>query len=177
MTVARWYVVNVYAGFEKKTVSYIDEFAKKRGLTQFIEQMLVPSESVVEIRKGAKVNVEKQCFPGYILVKMVLNDDTWRLIKSMPKVGGFLGASGKPAPISEAEVSRIVKQVKESVIKPRSSFSYDVGESVRVVDGPFTSFSGVVEGVDQEKSRLKVSVMIFGRPTPVELEYAQVEKA
>lgn len=177
MTVARWYVVNVYAGFEKKTVSYIDEFAKKKGLGQFIEQMLVPSESVVEVRRGAKINVEKQCFPGYILVKMVLNDDTWRLIKSMPKVGGFLGASGKPAPISEAEVSRIVKQVKESVAKPRSSFSYDVGESVRVVDGPFTSFSGVVEDVDQEKGRLKVSVMIFGRPTPVELEFAQVEKA
>lgn len=173
---ARWYVVNVYAGFEKKVMQAIEEQAKKKGLSNFFEEMLVPSESVVEVRRGSKVNVEKQYFPGYLLVKMVLNDETWHLVRNIPRVSNFLGARGKPSPISEAEVKRILNQVQTSVEKPRQSFNFEVGESIRVMDGPFSTFQGVVEEVDSDKGRLKVSVMIFGRPTPVDLEFSQVER-
>jgi transcriptional antiterminator NusG len=173
---ARWYVVNVYSGFEKKVVQSIREQAEKKGLIDRFEELLVPSEEVVEIRRGAKVNTEKNYFPGYVLIKMELTDETWHLVRNVPRVSGFLGAKGKPSPISEAEVSRILRQVQDSIEKPRHTVSFEIGEQVRVCDGPFTSFSGLVEDVDGEKGRLKVSVMIFGRPTPVELEFAQVEK-
>jgi len=173
---AKWYVVNVYSGFEKKVVQTIREQAEKKGLTDCFEEILVPSEEVLEVRRGAKVNVEKNYFPGYVLVKMDLTDETWHFVKDIPRVSGFLGAKGKPCPISEAEVSRILKQVQDSIEKPRHSVLFEVGEQVRVSDGPFTSFSGLVEEIEVEKGRLKVSVMIFGRPTPVELEFSQVEK-
>jgi transcriptional antiterminator NusG len=177
MTAARWYVVNVYAGLEKKVVQAIEEQAAKKGLSNYFEEMLVPSESVVEIKKGQKVNVEKQYFPGYLLIKMILNDETWHLVRNIPRVSSFLGAKGKPSPISQAEVNRILNQVKTSIEKPRQSLHFEVGENIRVTDGPFSTFQGVVEEVDQEKGRLKVSVMIFGRPTPVELEFSQVERS
>lgn len=173
---ARWYVVNVYSGFEKKVVQSIREQAEKKGLADRFEELLVPSEEVVEIRRGAKVNTEKNYFPGYVLIKMELSDETWHLVRDIPRVSGFLGAKGKPSPISEAEVSRILRQVQDSIEKPRHTITFEIGEQVRVCDGPFTSFSGMVEDVDGEKGRLKVSVMIFGRPTPVELEFSQVEK-
>ena len=173
---ARWYVVNVYSGFEKKVVQSIREQAEKKGLSDRFEELLVPSEEVVEIRRGAKVNTEKNYFPGYVLIKMELSDETWHLVRDIPRVSGFLGAQGKPSPISEAEVGRILRQVQDSIEKPRHTITFEVGEQVRVCDGPFTSFSGMVEDVDVEKGRLKVSVMIFGRPTPVELEFSQVEK-
>ncbi len=175
--IAKWYVVNVASGFEKKVRSAILEQAERKGLADRFEDILVPSEEVVEIKRGTKVNLERQYFPGYVLVKMQLSDETWHLVTSIPRVSNFLGAKGKPTPISEAEVGRILKQVKDSVEKPRHSVQYEVGEQVRVNDGPFTSFTGLVEEVDGEKGRLKVSVMIFGRPTPVELEFGQVDKA
>lgn len=172
----RWYVVNVYSGFEKKVVQAIEEQAQKAGMSQFFGEMLVPSEEVVEMRRGNKVNVEKNYFPGYVLVKMTLTDETWHLVRNVPRVASFLGSKGKPIPISEAEVGRILNQVKESVEKPRHTYSFEIGEQIRVCDGPFSSFSGVVEEVENDKGRLKVSVMIFGRPTPVELEFNQVQK-
>lgn len=172
----RWYVVNVYSGFEKKVAQALREQAIKKGLQELFGDILVPSEEVIEIRRGAKVNVEKNYFPGYVIVKMDLTDETWHLVRSTPKVSGFLGARGKPSPISEGEVSRIMKQVQESIERPRHMVEFEVGEQVRVSEGPFASFNGIVEEVDNEKSRIKVSVMIFGRPTPVELEFNQVEK-
>lgn len=172
----RWYVVNVYSGFEKKVAQTLKEQAVKKGLSEYFGDILVPSEEVIEIRRGNKVNVEKNYFPGYVIVKMDLNDETWHLVRNTPKVSGFLGGRGKPSPISEAEVSRIMKQVQDSIERPRHMIEFEIGEQVRVSDGPFASFNGIVEEVDSEKSRLKVSVMIFGRPTPVELEFNQVEK-
>ncbi len=172
----RWYVVNVYSGFEKKVAQTLREQAEKKGLQDYFGDILVPSEEVVEIRRGAKVAVEKNYFPGYVLAKIDLNDESWHLVRNTPKVSGFLGAKGKPMPISEAEVNRIMKQVQDSAERPRHAIDFEIGEQIKVCDGPFSSFSGVVEEVDNEKARLKVSVMIFGRPTPVELEFNQVEK-
>jgi transcriptional antiterminator NusG len=169
--------MHVYSGFEKKAKLAILEKAEKLGLTDKFEDILVPTEEVVEIRRGAKVNAERKFFPGYVLIKMEMTDQTWHLVRDTPKVTGFLGGSGtRPVPISEAEAQRIMSQVKEGIERPRPSITFEIGEQVRVCDGPFNSFNGSVEEVDEERSRLKVAVSIFGRSTPVELEYAQVEK-
>lgn len=174
----RWYIVHTYSGFEKKVAQSIKEQAAQKGLTDKIEEVVVPTEEVVEVRRGKKVAAERKFFPGYVLVKMELSDPTWHLVKNVPKVTGFLGGGGKgkPQPISDAEAERIFQQVKEGVEHPRHTITFEVGESVKVIDGPFESFVGVVEGVDEEKERVKVSVSIFGRATPVELEFTQVEK-
>ena len=172
----RWYVVHVYSGFEKKIASAIKEQAEQKGLADHFDEVLVPAEEVVEVRRGQKVNSERKFFPGYVLVKMELTDDAWHLVKNTPKVTGFLGTKTRPSPITEAEAERIMKQTQEGVEHPRPSVIFQIGEQVRVADGPFTSFNGTVEEVDAEKGRVKVSVSIFGRSTPVELEYGQVEK-
>ena len=172
----RWYIVHAYSNFENKVAESIREQAKQRGLEELFEQILVPKEKVTEVRRGRKVDTERKFFPGYVLVKMQLTDEAFHLIKNTPKVTGFLGSDNKPQAISEGEAQRILHQVQEGVERPKASVSFEIGENVRVADGPFASFSGVVEEVDEERSRLKVEVSIFGRPTPVELEYGQVEK-
>jgi len=172
----RWYVVHVYSGSEKKVAEAILEQAEKKNLRDKILQVLVPTEEVVEIKKGEKVTSERNFFPGYLLIQMYLQDDSWHLVSNTPKVTGFLGSGGKPSSVSETEVKRILSQVEEQHEIARSALLFEIGEQVRVSDGPFTSFTGLVEDVDQEKERLKVSVSIFGRPTPVDLAYSQVEK-
>lgn len=179
--VARWYIVHTYSNFEKKVAEDIKRQVQQHGLDDVILEVLVPTEEVVEVRRGQKVNAERKFFPGYVLVKMAMTDDAYHLIKNTPKVTGFLTGGGravgqKPVPISEAEVSRVVAQVKEGVERPKPSITFEVGEQVRVTDGPFQTFTGVVEEVDEDRSRLKVAVSIFGRATPVELEFTQVEK-
>ena len=173
---ARWYVVNVYSGSEKKVAESIKEQAVLKGLEDRIIDVMVPTEEVVEMRKGTKVNSERKFFPSYVLVKMVMSDDVWHIIRNTPRVSGFLGSRNKPQPITEAEAQRIMKQMSEGVERPRTAVDFEVGEQIRVTDGPFASFIGFVEDVDTEKMRVKVSVSIFGRPTPVELEFSQVEK-
>jgi len=173
---ANWYVIHVYSGFEKKVAQSIEEQARQSGMTDQIQKVLVPMEEVVEVRRGTKVNSERKFFPGYVLVQMEMTDETWHLVKNTPKVTGFLGGRGRPTPITEAEAQRIMHQVEEGLDRPKMSVSFEIGDQVRVSDGPFTSFNGNVEEVDEERARLKVSVSIFGRATPVELEYSQVEK-
>jgi transcription termination/antitermination protein NusG len=178
MAEKRWYVVHVYSGFENKIAQQIREQAAQKGLGDAFDDILVPSEEVTSVVRGQKKNSERKFFPGYVLVKMAMSDEAWHLVKNTPKVTGFLGTRNKPSPITEAEAQRIVNQVQEGVDKPRRpAIIFEVGEQVRVADGPFTSFNGTVEEVDEERGRVKVSVSIFGRSTPVELEYGQVEKA
>ena len=174
--IKRWYIVHAYSNFERKVAEAIKDRAKQNGLSEKFEQVLVPMEEVVEVRRGKKVSSERKFFPGYVLVKMELSDRTYHLIKDTPKVTGFLGADNKPMPISEGEAMRILQQVQEGVERPKPTISFEVGEQVKVADGPFASFNGVVEEVDEERARLKVAVSIFGRATPVELEFGQVEK-
>ena len=173
---SRWYVVHAYSNFENKVADSIREQAKQRGLAELFEEILVPKEKVIEVRRGRKVDAERKFFPGYVLVKMDMTDDAYHLIKNTPKVTGFLGAENKPMPISETEAMRILHQVQEGVERPKASVSFEIGENVRVADGPFASFSGVIEEIDEARSRVKVAVSIFGRATPVELEFGQVEK-
>jgi transcriptional antiterminator NusG len=172
----KWYIVHAYSNFERKVADSIKEKAHAAGLDDAFEEILVPTEKVVEVRRGRKVDAERKFFPGYVLVKMAMSDEAYHLIKNTPKVTGFLGADKKPIAISDAEARRILQQVQEGVERPKPSISFEVGEQVRVSDGPFASFSGQIEEVDEVRARLKVAVSIFGRATPVELEYSQVEK-
>ena len=172
----RWYVLHVYSGFEQKVSDAIFEKAEKQGLDGHIEDIMIPTEEVVEVKRGQRVNTERKFFPGYVLIKMELNDEAWHLVKNTPKVTGFLGAGNKPSPMTEREAEQLIKQVKEGSDRPRPSVMYDIGEEIKVTDGPFASFNGVVEEIDEDKQKLKVSVSIFGRSTPVELDYTQVEK-
>lgn len=172
----RWYIVQAYSNFENKVAAAIMERVASAGLEDQFEEVVVPTEKVVEVRRGRKVDTERKFFPGYILAKVDLTDEAFHLIKNTPKVTGFLGSENKPMPIPEAEAMRILQQVQEGVDRPKPSISFEIGEQVRVSDGPLASFSGHIEEVDEERARLKVAVSIFGRPTPVELEYNQVEK-
>jgi transcriptional antiterminator NusG len=172
----RWYIVHAYTNFERKVADAIKERAKAAGLADLFEEVLVPTEEVVEIKRGRKIQVERKFLPGYVLVKMEMTDSAFLLIKNTPKVTGFLGAENKPMPISDEEAMRILHQVQEGVERPKPSITFEIGEQVKVADGPFASFSGHVEEVDEERARVKVAVSIFGRPTPVELEFGQVEK-
>jgi transcriptional antiterminator NusG len=171
-----WYIVQAYSGFEKKVVISIQDILKKNNLEENLEEILVPTHNVTEVKKGKRTKKEKKYFPGYVLVKVNLNKQIYHLIKNLQKVSGFLGSEDKPTPISDNEIKRILGQVSESAINQKSGISFEIGEKVKVCDGPFASFNGLVEEIDEEKSRLKVSVSIFGRPTPVDLEFNQVEK-
>ena len=173
----RWYIVHAYSNFEKKVAESLREQSQARGLGDKVEDILVPSEKVTEVRRGRKIDTERKLFPGYVLVKCELTDDIYHLIKNTPKVTGFLGADkSKPVPIPDAEADRILHQMQEGIERPRPAITFEIGEQVRVADGPFASFNGTVEEVDDGRSRLKVAVSIFGRATPVELEFGQVEK-
>jgi transcription termination/antitermination protein NusG len=172
----RWYIVTAYSNFEKRVAESIKEQADASGIADLFEEVLVPTEEVVEMRRGRRVTSERKFFPGYVMVRLDMTDEAYHLIKNTPKVTGFLGTDSKPIPISDEEANRILHQVQEGVERPRSTISFEIGEQVRVADGPFASFNGQVEEVDEEKERLKVAVSIFGRATPVELEFGQVEK-
>ncbi len=172
----KWYVIHVYSGSEKRVKETLEEQMKSKNMDQFFDEILVPTEEIYEIRRGAKVKTEKKFFPGYILIKMNMTDESWHFVKSQPKVTNFLGAKGRPVSLSSNEAKKLIEQITERVESPRSNVIFEIGEEVRVSDGPFQSFNGLVEEIDEDKSRLKVSVSIFGRSTPVDLEFTQVEK-
>ncbi len=173
----RWYIVHAHSGFEKKVANSIKEQAAKKGLEEYFEDVYVPVEKVTEVKKGKKIDSEKKFFPGYVMVKMEMNDEAWQVVKNTPRVAGFLGGGGnKPQPISNAEAENIFKQIEEGASATKSGKRFEYGETVKVIDGPFDSFTGVIEDVDEGKEKLKVAVSIFGRATPVELDYGQVEK-
>ena len=171
-----WYIIQTFSGFEKKVSETLKDIIKKKELSEKIEDVLVPIHEVTEVKRGKRVQRKKKYFPGYVLIKSEMDNDLYHLIKGIKKVSGFLGSKGIPAPVSDKEIEKILGQIKDGVAQPKSGIEYSVGEKVQVIDGPFASFSGLVEDIDEEKSRLKVSVSIFGRPTPVDLEYNQVEK-
>lgn len=171
-----WYIIHALSGHEQKVAQVIVEKAAQQGLSDKFEEVTVPVEEVLEMRRGKKVKAERKFFPGYILVKMDMNDRTWHLVKDTPKVTGFLGGGGKPLAMTKEEVDRIFQQVQDGIDKPKPAILFETGETVKVTDGPFESFTGTVEEIDEEKARIKLSVSIFGRATPVELEFAQVEK-
>lgn len=173
---AKWYIVQAYSNFEKRVKESLERDAQEKGLSHLFEEILVPTEQVVEVRKGRKVESERKFFPGYVLVKVDLTDEAYHLVKNTPKVSGFLGSANKPMPVSDAEVARIVGKIQEGVEAPRPMITFQIGETVKVIDGSFQSFNGSVESVDDENARLKVLINIFGRGTPVELDYTQVEK-
>ncbi|HHH47432.1 MAG TPA: transcription termination/antitermination protein NusG [Gammaproteobacteria bacterium] len=173
----RWYVIHAYSGFESHVKRSLEERVKRMGMEDYFGEILVPTEEVVEMREGQKRKSERKFFPGYVLVQMEMNDETWHLVKDVPKVLGFIGGTGdRPSPISDKEAEAILQRVQEGVEKPRPKVLFEAGEMVRIIDGPFNDFNGVVEEVDYDKSRMRVSVLIFGRSTPVELEFGQVEK-
>ena len=172
----RWYIVHAYSNFEKKVAESIRDQAKQRDLEDHFEQIMVPTEKVTEVRRGRKIDTERKFFPGYVLVRMEMSDDTWHLVKNTPKVTGFVGAGPKPTPLSREEVEQILTQVKTAAEKPKPKYTFDKGDQVRINEGPFTSFNGVVDEVNADKNTLKVMVTIFGRATPVELDFIQVEK-
>ncbi|MDR2765925.1 MAG: transcription termination/antitermination protein NusG [Holosporaceae bacterium] len=172
----KWYVINVYSGFEQKVLESIRDYARRNGLSSMFGEILIPTEEVMEIKKGEKIKSERKFFPGYLLVEMELTDETWHLVRSIPKVSSFLGARGSPMPISKAEVARIVKKAEDSVNNSQLFANYEVGDAVVVCDGPFASFHGVIDDVDADKERVKVAVSIFGRPTNVDLSFSQIEK-
>lgn len=172
---AKWYIVNTLSGSEHKVCKLIKEFAQKRGVGDKFDEIVVPVEHVTEVKKGKKVTSEKKIFPGYILIKMQLDDETWNLVKNIPKVSSFLGGSGKPLPVSEREVMQVLKQVEEGAIPKELEIGFEVGDTLKIMDGPFETFTGVVEEVDEIKKKVRVLVSIFGRNTPVELDFKQVE--
>ena len=171
-----WYIVQSHSSFENKVAQLIKEEAEKAKVTDKIEEIVVPTHDVTEVKRGKRVQRKRKYFPGYVLIKSEMDNDLYHMIKGIKKVSGFLGSKGIPVPVSDKEIEKILGQIKDGVAQPKSSIEYAVGEKVQVIDGPFASFSGLVEDIDEEKSRLKVSVSIFGRPTPVDLEYNQVEK-
>tara|TARA_Y100000768_G_C23822504_1_gene607282 strand:+ start:31 stop:561 length:531 start_codon:yes stop_codon:yes gene_type:complete len=172
-----WYIVQSHSSFENKVAQEIKEEATKANLSDKIEEIIVPTHDITEVKRGKRVQRKKKYFPGYVLLKSEMNNTIYHMIKSLKKVSGFLGTKGTPIPVSEKEIEKILGQIKDGVAQPKSGIEYNVGEKVQVIDGPFASFSGLVEDIDEDKLRLKVSVSIFGRPTPVDLEYSQVEKA
>ena len=171
-----WYIVQSHSSFENKVAQEIKEEATKANLSDKIEEIIVPTHDITEVKRGKRVQRKKKYFPGYVLLKSEMNNTIYHMIKNLKKVSGFLGTKGTPMPVSEKEIEKILGQIKDGVVQPKSGVEYNVGEKVQVIDGPFASFSGLVEDIDEDKSRLKVSVSIFGRPTPVDLEYNQVEK-
>jgi transcriptional antiterminator NusG len=171
-----WYIVQTFSGFEQKIAETLKDIIKKKQLSDKIEDVLVPMHEVTEVKRGKRVQRKKKYFPSYILVRMEMDKELYHMIKDIQKVTGFLGTTGNPTPVSEKEINKILGSIKEGSLAPKTEITFDIGEQVKVCDGPFASFSGLVEEVDEEKSRLKVSVAIFGRPTPVDLEYSQVEK-
>jgi transcriptional antiterminator NusG len=172
-----WYIVQSHSNFENKVSSQIKEEAEKANISDKIEEIVVPTHDVTEVKRGKRIQRKKKYFPGYVLIKSEMDNDLYHMIKNLKRVSGFLGSKGIPVPVSDKEIEKILGQIKDGVAQPKSAIEYSIGEKVQVVDGPFASFSGMVEDIDEEKSRLKVSVSIFGRPTPVDLEYNQVEKA